>query len=128
MVVDSSAILAVIFKERYGEWVIERLKENNGSLLMSTVNLAETLIRIRSKQPNRYKDLKARLMDGSIQFIAPDVEQVEIVSEARHRFSINLGDCFVYALSKKTAKPVLTLDADFKQTDISILYPQKVAH
>lgn len=125
MVIDTSAILAVIFKEPHAEWVIEHLEKNAGLLLMSTVNLAEALIKIRSKQSNQYEEIKSLLMDGSIQFIEPNVDHVERVVKARLRFPINLGDCFAYALAKQTGKPILTLDSDFTKTDVPIIFPEQ---
>jgi hypothetical protein len=72
---------------------------------MSTVNLAEALIRIRDRQPQRADELSAHLLNSGIRFIAPDEAQAAIAARARHAFPLNLGDCFAYALAaQQTAR------------------------
>jgi len=36
---------------------------------------------------------------------------------------LNLGDCFAYALAKEEGVALLTLDGDFKATDLDIVVP-----
>lgn len=90
---------------------------------MSTVNLAETLIRVRDRQPNLYEQLETRLLGSGIRFIAPDEQQARIVAEARFRYPLNLGDCFVYALASVEDCPILALDRDFRNVDRPVLSP-----
>ncbi len=40
----------------------------------------------------------------------------------RNPAKLNFGDCFVYALAKTTAQPILFKGDDFSQTDIPRLY------
>src|SRR3954452_6768457 len=84
---------------------------NAGRLIMSTVNLAEALIRIRDRQPTLADDLEQRLRNSGIRFVPPDVQQASIASHARIRYPLNLGDCFAYALASVERCPILTLDA-----------------
>jgi uncharacterized protein with PIN domain len=51
VVVDTSAVLAVFFGEPSARWVSSQLTANARALRMSTVNLTETLIHIRDRQP-----------------------------------------------------------------------------
>lgn len=90
---------------------------------MSTVNLAETLIRVRDRQPNLYEQLEAQLLGSGIRFIAPDEQQARIVAEARFRYPLNLGDCFAYALASVEDCPILALDRDFRNVDRPVLFP-----
>lgn len=123
MVVDTSAVLAILFGEAHGPWAAERLQENVGSLCMSTVNLAETLILLRDRQPARYADLETAILESGIRFVAPDPEQARQAAEARIRFPLNLGDCFAYALARSEGCPLLTLDRDFRHVDIPVVLP-----
>lgn len=50
MIVDTSALLAVLFKEPAVAWLTGQFRKNSPSLVMSTVNLTEALIVIRSRQ------------------------------------------------------------------------------
>ncbi len=123
MVIDTSALLAVFLNEKHAPWVQDRLDEFSGSLLMSTVNLAETLILLKDLQPRSYEELENELLESSIQFVAPDIQQVKLVAAARMKYPLNLGDCFAYALAKATHSPILTLDRDFRKVDADVMTP-----
>ena len=123
MVVDTSVLLAVFFAEPHGPWAAARLGEYAGALRMSTVNLAETLIRLRDRQPTLYPQLEARVLGSGIRFVAPTVEQARVAAEARVRLPLNLGDCFAYALAVTEGCPILTLDADFRRTEHAVVMP-----
>lgn len=125
MVVDISAILAVFFDEPHAAWVADTLNAHAGELRVSTVNLAETLILVRDRQPQRAEALEAMLQDAGLRFVAPDARQARIAAEARLRFPLNLGDCFVYALAVAEDCAIITLDNDFRHTDRPLVMPSK---
>lgn len=122
MVIDSSAILAVYFREPTAPWV-SRQTDAAPRVLMSTVNLAESLMRIRDKHPAKADDLERRLLASRTEFVAPDVSQATLAAHARGRYPLNLGDCFAYALAKTQNLPLLTLDRDFRSTDVQVILP-----
>ena len=121
MVIDTSALLAVLFNEKMGAAISQILQDKDGEIRMSTVNLAETLILLSDRQPQLASQVREEILDSSIRFVSPSVRQAEIASEARMRFPLNLGDCFAYALAKDEGCSLLTLDLDFKRTDISLV-------
>lgn len=123
MVVDSSALLALLFGEPTAPGIARILDEHAGELVMSTVNLTETLIRLRDRNPDSYSDLEAQILGSSIQFVPPDAEQARIAASARLQYPLDLGDCFAYALAKTLVLPVLTIDTDFLKTDLKVLAP-----
>ena len=123
MVVDSCVILAIIFNEKHAAWALEQISKYSGELRMSTVNLSETLILCKSKQPQQFAELEDKILNLPIRFVAPEVKQAQIAASARERFPINLGDCFAYALAKIEGCGVLTIDADFQKTDLEIIFP-----
>jgi ribonuclease VapC len=90
---------------------------------MSTVNLAEVLILCEDRQPQLAHEMKDMLLSSSIRFVPPTVEHAALAAEARIRYPLNLGDCFAYALAKEQDVPVLTLDTDFRKTDLAVLLP-----
>lgn len=124
MVVDTSILLAVFFAEPEGPWAARQLAEHASELRMSTVNLTETLIRVRDRQPQRYLEIEEELLTSGIRFVPPDVEQARIAAEARLRYPLNLGDCFAYALAKVEDCPILTRDRDFRAVDCPVLLPK----
>lgn len=123
MVVDTSALLAVFFAEPEGPWIADQLAKHAMELRMSTVNLTETLIRVRDRQPKLYAEVEAELLRSGIRFVPPDVQQARIAAEARLRYPLNLGDCFAYALATVEDCPILAKDSDFKNVDRPVLLP-----
>lgn len=121
MIVDTSALLAVLFEEEHGPWIAAQLDAHAGELAMSTVNLAETLIRLKDRQPRLFAELEERLLASGIRFVPPDAEQARLAADARLRFPLNLGDCFAYALAQVEKDEILTLDRDFGKTDAKVL-------
>ena len=127
MVVDTSALIAVLFEERHARWVASKLSENVGRLKMSTVNLAEALILIRDRQPELYGELETQILSSGIEFVAPDTRQARIASAARIEYPLNLGDCFAYALAVTENAAILTRDRDFTKTNIRCVIPKAPA-
>lgn len=125
MVVDTSVLLAIFFEEPHAQWAADRLAEHAAELRMSTVNLTETLIRIRDRQPHRYQVLEETILQSGIRFVSPDVRQAQIAAEARLRYPLNLGDCFAYALATVEGCPILALDDDFGKADRPVLMPER---
>lgn len=120
---DTSALLAVYFEEAHAEWVTAQLTEHAPELRMSTVNLTETLIRVRDRQPQLADEVEAALLSSVIRFVPPTVEHARIAAEARLRLPLNLGDCFAYALARAEGCPILTLDEDFQKADVPVWHP-----
>jgi len=123
MVLDTSVLLAIYFNEPMGLWALDQIERANEPLLMSTVNLTETLILLRDKNKSGFVKLRERLFQEPIQFVAPSISQAQIAAEARLKFPINLGDCFAYALANENKEVLITLDEDFIKTDIKVLMP-----
>ena len=128
MVLDTSAILAVFLNEEHGPWALDHIQANRQHLLLSTVNYAQTLILAQDRQPKRIAELRSMIAESSVQLIPPDELQAEIAASARLRYPLNLGDCFAYALAKIERDAVLTLDSDFRKTDIDVICPIRPRH
>jgi ribonuclease VapC len=123
VVVDTSIVVAVFFNERHGPWAADQLRQNSRRLRMSTVNFAEALILIQDRQPQLFEEIREAIVSSPIRLVAPSPRQAEIAAAARLRFPLNLGDCFAYALARDEDCPLLTLDRDFRRTDITIIVP-----
>lgn len=124
MVIDTSAVLAIFFGEAHAEWAADHMKQNAGALRMSTVNLVETLVLIRDRQPTLATELEERLFTSGIRFVAPEVEHAKVAAAARLRFPLNLGDCFAYALATVERCTILTVDQDFRTVDCPVVLPR----
>ncbi|MCU0225947.1 MAG: type II toxin-antitoxin system VapC family toxin [Acidobacteria bacterium] len=125
MVVDTSILIAILFNEEHGPWALDQLQAQRGALCMSTLNLAEVLILCEDRQPRLFAELQEMVLSSSIRFVPPSVGQAALAAAARGRFPLNLGDCFAYALAKEESLPLLTLDRDFRKTDIPVVLPPR---
>ena len=127
MVVDTSALLALIFRESHGQWVADQLQANRDFLLISSVNYAEVLILTQSRQPSLTPQIREGLDRSSIQIVPCTARNSEVAARARLHLPLNFGDCFAYALAKEENCALLTLDRDFRNTDIRVILPRRVS-
>lgn len=123
MVLDTSVVLAIFFEEKFGPWGLDQMQRHPGELRMSTVNYAETLILIHERQPTLFQAIQRMIDESSVRLVPPTRTQAEAAALARFRFPLNLGDCFAYALAKEHGVPLLTLDRDFRNTDVEVILP-----
>jgi ribonuclease VapC len=125
MVIDSSALLAVLLGEPDGPRMAAAM-EAGSPRLVSAANLLETSIVIESRKGEAAgRELDLLLYRAGIEVEPVDQDQVEIARAAwrrfgkgRHPAALNYGDCFAYALAKSRQVPLLFCGEDFSQTDV----------
>jgi len=120
LILDTSAIAAVLFRERSGQRIIE-IMQGGSELRMSTVNLAELLIIANHTGKAGAAEVEELLLQAGVSFWAPDETVSRMAASARARFPINFGDCFCYALAIREDDEILTLDAEFAKTDAKLV-------
>ena len=126
MVIDTSAIVAVLLNEANADG-IARAIESGSPRLLSAANLLEASIVIESRKGEAGgRELDLLLYRAAIEVVAVDQDQAEIARFAwrrfgrgRHPAGLNYGDCFAYALAKIRRLPLLFQGDDFSQTDIA---------
>ncbi len=125
MVVDSSALIAVILRE--DEWLIfEDLILRTTDAVMSVASLLEVTVTLLGRR----RDADAARLEETLSILAisthaVDLQQGIFAREAfirfgrgRHPAALNFGDCFAYALAKTRDEPLLFKGDDFAKTDI----------
>ena len=125
MIVDSSALLAVLLREPDSERYETAIATAAGCR-MSAVNLLETSIVVEGRGGAAAgHELDAFLERAGIEPAPVTTEQVHVARIAWRRFGkgnhparLNLGDCFAYALAKSAGEPLLYKGDDFSRTDI----------
>ncbi len=125
MIVDSSAIIAVVFKEPDWEGVFEILEAAPGAGI-STPTLVETGIVLTARLGRPALLVVQRLIHELGLEIVPfgerhwqaAVEAYERFGKGRHRAALNFGDCMAYATAHLAAEPLLFVGDDFALTDI----------
>lgn len=125
MIVDSSAIIAIIFGEPDADELLRSLM--GGEPRMSAATYFETGMVIDRKAED---DFPAKALDRLLGLARIDVVPVtrDHADRARlayarfgkgnHPAQLNFGDCFSYALAADMGEPLLFKGEDFRQTDI----------
>jgi len=126
MILDTSALIAVLFGEPEGD-AFTRLIHEADRCLISAGSFLELSIAIeRQAGPEAARQCDMFFRRAGIVIEPFTVEQAHIARQAfhdfgkgRHRAGLNFGDCFAYALSKVTGEPLLFKGADFRKTDVA---------
>ncbi len=126
MVVDSSALIAVLLMEPDAEQFLNQLIDAD-ELYISAVSLVETAMVIEYKKGQTGADkLDELLAELTPSIVAFDQNQAALARTAwreygkgRHPAKLNFGDCCSYALAKHLNKPLLFKGNDFSQTDLA---------
>lgn len=125
MIVDSSALIAILLREPEAESYATALARH--SVRISAATLVEVRIVVEAKAgPTARRRLDALLRLVGAEIVAVDEEQATIAADAYrdfgrgsgHAASLNFGDCFSYALAASTGEPLLYKGDDFGHTDI----------
>ena len=125
MIVDTSAILAILFAEPDAERYEEAIARS-WPRRMSTVALLEAAIVVESRGgPAAGQELDALLDRAEIEPVPVTAEHANAARKAWRRFGkgnhparLNFGDCFAYALADTLGEPLLFKGEDFSRTDI----------
>ena len=125
MVVDTSALLAILFNEPERHHFNELIASASEKLISAGIYL-ETAIIMEARNGNPgIAGFKLYLSSAGIKTVVFDGEQAVIAAAAyssygkgRHPAGLNFGDCMSYALSKKMDEPLLFKGDDFSKTDI----------
>lgn len=126
MIVDSSAVVAVLEGEPQGDSLLRAMVEAP-SLAMSTATYVECAVVV----DRRATAATRRRLDGlfevlGIELVPLTVEQARLAREAYRDFGrgsgsaarLNLGDAFTYALAAVSGEPLLFVGEDFTHTDL----------
>ncbi|MEM7767623.1 MAG: type II toxin-antitoxin system VapC family toxin [Pseudomonadota bacterium] len=125
MVVDSSALIAIVFEEADAA-EFDAVLAAEETILLSAANWFEACIRAdNADDPNagRTLDQIVALFDIAIMPVTADQAAIargayRTCGRANHPAALNFGDCFAYALAKSTSRPLLFKGEDFSKTDI----------
>lgn len=128
VVIDTSALLAILLGEPERERFVEALSES-GVRLISAANVLETAIVTEARRGEAAgREFDLFVHRTKIEIVAVDAEQVSIARHAwrkfgkgRHAAALNFGDCFAYALTKTSNEPLLAKGSDFSKTDLQLL-------
>ena len=125
MVVDSSALVAIILQENERA-VFEDMILREPAAVMSVASLLEVTITLLGRR----RDADAARLEETLSILTISAHDVDLqqgilarqafmrFGRGRHPAALNFGDCFAYALAKARNEPLLFKGDDFPKTDI----------
>lgn len=125
IVVDTSALVAMLFKEDDAGRCAERLAASTMTS-MSVVSYVELGMVTAANRSLPLGELDRWLAGIGVNVTDVSARQGRLALQAfqsygkgRHPARLNLGDCFAYALAKELEQPLLFKGGDFGLTDIA---------
>ena len=125
MVIDTSAVVAILFQEpdqrRYDEAIADAAVR-----LVSAVTRVELACVVEGRKGEDGRERLERffrLTGADVVAVTPAQADLAIdafrrYGKGRHPAGLNIGDCFSYALAMSTGSPLLFKGDDFGRTDV----------
>ena len=131
MIVDTSAIVAIVLGEPHSERLAETLLEASAPKTSAATAVEVNAVLTRRLRPEDQRRVERLIEVSDIELVSFDAEQAHIASRAYRDFgrcsghpaALNLGDCYAYALAHVTGEPLLYVGDDFIHTDVTAAYP-----
>lgn len=126
MIVDSSAIVAILFNEPAAKHCIEALLSSPENRISAASFLEAGIVVDRLPPPREAMTLEELIGELHISIEPVTAHQARIALEAHRRYGkgtghparLNFGDCFAYALAIAFDEPLLFIGQDFVHTDV----------
>ena len=126
MVLDTSALLAVLFDEPERHEFVRQIAAARRRLVSSATVVESSIVVEARRGEVAGRELDLFLHRAAIDIVAVDAEQSELARAAwrrfgkgRHPAALNLGDVFAYALARCSGEPLLFKGEDFALTDVA---------
>jgi ribonuclease VapC len=132
MIVDASALLAILRDEPDAAFFADALAGRAAARRISAANYLEAAIVIdAAKDPvasRRFDDLvaMAEMLVEPVTAAHAEVARAayrDFGKGGGHPAQLNFGDCFAYALARTSGEPLLCKGDDFVHTDIAVQRP-----
>jgi ribonuclease VapC len=125
MILDTSALVAVLYREPEARDFVERIRAADVCRI-SVANHVELSMVVESQLgPDGTRQADAFLRRAGVVVEPVTIEQGDLARQAfldfgkgRHKAALNFGDCFAYALARATGEALLFKGNDFGLTDI----------
>jgi ribonuclease VapC len=125
VIVDSSALLCVLFREDGHDDVLRYLLDDPGPAI-GAPTLAETGIVLEARMGPSARGLIERFLDevGMQEIPFGELHWTEAVDayrrygKGRHPAALSFGDCMTYAVASLAGEPLLFTGDDFAKTDL----------
>jgi ribonuclease VapC len=126
MVIDSSALVAVILKEPGHHAIVEKMVDSPGNLVSAVSYMETSMVLLTRRGEIAVQELSQLMLELDCTLVPVSVEQARLAIDAfrqcgkvRHPAGLNFGDCFNYALAKSSGEPLLFKGLGSGKTDIA---------
>ena len=126
MVIDSSAIFAIVFDEADHDIFLDAIVDAKTAIIGAPTLLECRIVALRKGSDYWSEKLQAMLDRLSVQVSPFDAHHERIAAAAFRRYGkginragLNFGDCLCYAVAKARNEPLLFKGEDFRLTDIA---------
>jgi ribonuclease VapC len=138
VVVDASAIVAILAREPLSDAVLTALEDSPGPFAVSPLTVFEAVLGLarasRARSPGTARDAIATSLASVEKLleslrteevsVSPGLARSAVATAARfgravgHPADLNFGDCFSYALTAAREDALLFIGDDFTKTDV----------
>ena len=129
VVVDSSALVAIIRSESGHEWLSEQLRAASlrrigaPTCLQSTMVLERRATAATGIVPRTLMELRIQVASFTSEMADRAAYAWRRFGKGRHPAALNFGDCCTYALAEQTGLPILCVGNGFAHTDLPVIRP-----
>jgi ribonuclease VapC len=128
MIVDTSAIVAVVLREPDYQVVVDRM-EGGDPLALGAPTYLEAVLVLSARLGRDARPKIARMLQeyeiAVIPFTATHADEAAEAflrfGRGRHPAALNYGDCMSYAMARLAGQPLLCQGRDFAQTDLAVV-------
>lgn len=126
MIVDSSAIVAILLAEPERDAMVDALLDSDRTLMSAATYVEAAIVIDSARDPRLSRKLDGLLVHFGIEVVAVDRERARVARDAYRDFGrgsghparLNYGDCFSYALATQQSDTLLFKGDDFPHTDV----------
>ncbi|MGH9150374.1 MAG: type II toxin-antitoxin system VapC family toxin [Acidimicrobiales bacterium] len=126
MIVDTSALVAIVVREPGHEALLEVLTQPDATAAAGAPTVAELGLVLSARLGTDARSLVAGLLDhlgiATVPFSDAHwraaVEAFWRYGRGRHRAGLDLGDCLTYAVASLAGEPLLFVGDGFTRTDL----------
>jgi len=127
VIVDTSALVALLFREPGFEVINEKLLAAANIGVGAPTLVEAGLVVSARRSGDATHDLARLIRDFAFVTIPFGEEHARVAVEAfarygkgRHRAALNFGDCMTYAVARLARQPLLCTGDDFARTDLEL--------
>jgi len=128
MVLDSSAIIAIVLGEARAQHLIETVSKAEIAAVAAPMVLESSMVLWRKLNKNPLPQLLELLRSMDVEIVLFDdlhcqvaVKAFERFGKGRHRAALNFGDCMSVATAQVAGRPLLYVGDDFTKAGLSPL-------